>query len=90
MSRNGIDPSSFTSSQVNLILACMELRCCRKLFLFFFLIIVNVSSTNLLHIYLHIIVTSQTIKLHQQVYHSGKGRPESHKSNQRGNTYMGQ
>ena len=50
MSRNGIDPSSFSSSQMNFILGWMEFRCCRKLFLFFFLIIVNVSSTNLLHI----------------------------------------
>ena len=35
-------------------------------------------------------VTSQVTKKHQQVYHSGKGRPESHKGNQRGNTYKGQ
>ena len=30
MSRKGIDPSSLTSSQVNLILGCIEFRCCRK------------------------------------------------------------
>ena len=50
ISRNGIDPSSFISSQVNFILGCMEFSCCRKLFLFSFLIIVKVSSTNL-HIF---------------------------------------
>ena len=41
----------FISSQVNFILGCMEFRCCRKLFLFSFLIMVKVSSTNLLHIF---------------------------------------
>ena len=51
MSRNGIDPSFFSSSQVNFILRWMDFRCCMKLFLFFFLVIVNVSSTNLLHIF---------------------------------------
>ena len=51
ISRNGIDPSSFISSQVNFILGCMEFRFCRKLFLFSFLIMVKVSSTNLLHIF---------------------------------------
>ena len=35
MSKNGIDPSSLTSSRVNFILGCMEFRCCRKLSLFF-------------------------------------------------------
>ena len=49
MSRNGIDPSSLTSSQVNLMFWWMELRCCRKLFLSSFFIMVNVSSTNLFH-----------------------------------------
>ena len=49
MSRKGIDTSSLTSSQVNLILGCIELRCCRKLSLLLFLMIVNVSSTNLFH-----------------------------------------
>ena len=50
MSQNGIDPFSFSSSQVNFILRWMEFRGCRKVFLFFFLIIVNVSPTNL-HIF---------------------------------------
>ena len=49
MSRNGIDPSFLTSSQVNLMFWWMELRCCRKLFLSSFFIMVNVSSTNLFH-----------------------------------------
>ena len=49
MSRKGKDPSSLTSSQVDLILGCIEFRCCRKLSLLFLLIIVNVSSTNLFH-----------------------------------------
>ena len=49
VSRNSMDPSSFTSSQVNLMFGWMELRCCRKLFLSSFLMIVNVSSTYLLH-----------------------------------------
>ena len=49
MSRKGIDPSSLTASQVNFILGCMEFRCCRKLSLLFFLMIVNVSSTYLFH-----------------------------------------
>ena len=44
-----MDPSSLTSSQVNLMLGCIEFRCCRKLSLLFFLMIVNVSSTNLFH-----------------------------------------
>ena len=48
MSKKGIDPSSLTSSQVNLILGCIEFRCCRNLSLSF-LMIVNVSSTNLFH-----------------------------------------
>ena len=39
ISSNSIDPSSFSSSQVNFILGWMEFRCCRRLFLFFFLII---------------------------------------------------
>ena len=49
MSRNSIDPSSLTSSQVNLMLLWMEFRCCRKLVLSSFFIIVKVSSTNLFH-----------------------------------------
>ena len=49
MSRKGIDPSSLVSSQVNLMLGCMELRCSRKLSLLFFLMMVNVSSTYLFH-----------------------------------------
>ena len=49
MSRKGMDPSLLTSSQVNLMSGSMELRCCMKLFLFFFLMMVNVSSTNLFH-----------------------------------------
>ena len=47
MSRNGIDPSSLTSSQVNFMFWWMEFRCCRKLLLSSFFIIVKVSSTNL-------------------------------------------
>ena len=47
MSRNGIDPSSLTSSQVNFMFWWMELRCCRKLLLSSFFIIVKVSSTYL-------------------------------------------
>ena len=49
ISRNGMDPSSLTSSQVNLMLGCIEFRCCGKLSLLFFLMIVSVSSTNLFH-----------------------------------------
>ena len=49
MSRNGMDPSSLTSLQVNLMFWWMELRYCRKLFLSSFLIMVNVSSTNPFH-----------------------------------------
>ena len=49
MSRKAIDPSSLVSSQVNLMLGCMELRCSRKLSLLFFLMMVNVSSTYLFH-----------------------------------------
>ena len=47
MSRNGIDPSSLTSSQENFMFWWMEFRCCRKLLLFSFFIIVKVSSTYL-------------------------------------------
>ena len=36
------------------------------------------------------IVTPQVTNQYQQIYHSGKGRPESHKHNKRGNTYKGQ
>ena len=49
MSRKGIDPSSLTSSKVNLMLGCIEFRCSSKLSLLFFLMIVNVSSTYLFH-----------------------------------------
>ena len=49
MFRTGIDPSSLVSSQVNVMLGCMELRCSRKLSLLFFLMMVNVSSTYLFH-----------------------------------------
>ena len=45
MSRNGIDPSSLTSSQVDFMFWWMEFRCCRKLLLSSFFIIVKVSST---------------------------------------------
>ena len=49
MSRKGMDLSSLVSSQVNWILGLMEFRCFMKLSLLFFLMVVNVSSTNLFH-----------------------------------------
>ena len=49
ISRKGMDLSLLTSSQVNLMLGWIELRCCRKLFLLSFLMMVHVSSTYLFH-----------------------------------------
>ena len=51
MSKKGIEPSSLDSSQVNLMLLSMELRCCSKEYLWAFLMIMKVSSTNLFHSY---------------------------------------
>ena len=45
--KRGMDPSGLVSSLVNFILGLMVFKCSRKLFLCCFLMIVNVSSTNL-------------------------------------------
>ena len=47
ISKRGMDPSGLVSSLVNFILGLMVFKCSRKLFLCCFLMIVNVSSTNL-------------------------------------------
>ena len=44
-----MDPSLLVSSLVNLMLGGIEFRCSRELFLLSFLMIVNVSPTNLSH-----------------------------------------
>ena len=47
ISKNAMDPSSLGSSQVKWMLSSTEFRCCRKDSLDDFLMMINVSSTNL-------------------------------------------
>ena len=49
ISKKGTEPSSLDSSQVNLMLLSMEFMCSKRAFLWDFLMIVKVSSTNLFH-----------------------------------------